>query len=236
MKVAVILSGVDRCFHKVVEPFMENIVKPYNADVFSHCWTNVSDRFGKSEPNIDLITKISKKVCFEDFSTFKPKYGVGKPRNVTPMFYGIHEAFNLIENQSPYSVIIRSRFDSLYLERLPDLEKYFGFLKAWVRFNGINKGHFLPRNNFKLEYSDTPFVADNFAVGDWAAMSVYANTYKCLDYHTLDVPECCLANTLNCGLVEYDWLHDFRFMSFIEKRGDKYVFESDYEQKKQIIL
>lgn len=231
MKVAVLLSGVDRCFNKVVDAFMENIVKPYNADVYTHVWSNVSDRFGPSNPDLVTLSKISRKMIVEDYSKYVPKSD--KPRNITPMFYGIEQAEHLSRGPG-YDFIIRSRFDSFYNEKLvipsDDAER------VYVRFNGVNHGGYYPRNSFRLENSDLPFVADNFAVGSSRVMRIYCSTHSFLPIYNLETPECLLAKNLTDSKVGYDWLHNFRFMSLIDKKGDSCIFESNYDTVKRIIL
>ena len=113
-----------------------------------------------------------------------------------PMLYSIYRSNDLknkheLETKTQYDVVIRSRMDSFYREKIPkneiaaiidDKEQSLLF----VRFNGINRGANSTRQDFHLD--GNLFVADNFAFGSSHVMNIYSGVYLMLSGLSQIVP------------------------------------------------
>lgn len=238
MKIAVCLSGIDRCFQVILNELLKNIVIPLNADIFLHTWdsNSIKDRFIKNSNNYDLYEKYCKKFIVEDFNSNWNFLNVNSGKNITPMFYSIYKSFLLIDDN--YDVVIRNRMDSLHVNKLqiPKLKNNH----VYVGLNATNKSNHTSRNNFILENTGDPFVADNFALGDMESMKIYSNTYLSLNlYKKSDIPECKLANNLIANSISYDWITGeglYNYMTLIDRNNEEFVFESYYADRKILKL
>lgn len=235
MKIAVCLSGIDRCFNETSDYLLENLVKPLNADVFIHTWDSDSiiDRFPKNPNNEKLYAKIAKKYQIENFNSDWNFLKATKRGNIVPMYYSIYKSFCLVPEN--YDVVIRSRFDSLYTNKFL-LPKLFPN-NVYVRINGWNKNSYTPRNNFILENSNLPFVADNFAIGDFSSMKEYSSVYLGLNsYIRSFIPEVCLSEQLIHKSISYQWLNELEYKSLISINNNILKFESDYSEAQHIYI
>jgi len=234
MKIAVCISGADRCFQFVVDELIKNIIEPLNADVFIHAWdsNSFSDRFSKNDSNEEIYKKISKKYEIEKFDSNWNFINANKPRNIVPMFYSIYKSFSLVPDD--YDIVIRSRFDALYTNKfiLPKIKKNH----VYVQLSGLNKGRFAARRNFIHEgTSNLKFVADNFAIGDYYSMQKYCTTYLNLNNLKTFLPETCLAEQLDNNNIKYEFLDELNYMALSFKENNNIIFESDYLEKKSLI-
>jgi len=235
MKIAICLSGIDRCFNETAPFLMENMVKPLNADVFIHTWKSdsLSDRFVENKNNEKLYANIAKKYEIENFNSNWNFLKCTQKANIVPMYYSIYKSFSIVPDD--YDVIIRSRFDSLYINKfiIPKIIPN----NVYIRLNGWNKNNYVSRNNFILEGYNLPFVADNFAIGDLHSMKEYSSVYLGLNtYIRSNIPECCLAEQLHYKNISYQWFNNLEYMSLISIDNNILKFESDYKEKKHIYI
>lgn len=234
-KAAICLSGVDRFFYKVFPYFVKNLVEPLKANVFIHTWSGVHDRFPPNPKHLSswiADSGIKAKVEVEEYNSDWNFKRVPFVRNISPMFYSIYRSFSLIEDH--YDIVIRSRLDTLYDSIIdpvviPDT--------ALVRFNGVNRGQFAPRQEFVFEGTGEAFVADNFCISDWATAKVYSETYLNLgDFLSqTNIPESCLARQLIGNNKGYQW-SDCKFKSLIDVSGDRCLYESYYDSTESVVL
>jgi len=235
MKIAICLSGIDRCFDETSSFLVENVIKPLNADVFIHTWKSdsLTDRFIENKNNEKLYSRLAKKYEIENFNSDWNFLKCTKKANIVPMYYSIYKSFSLVPDD--YDIIIRSRFDSLYINKfvLPKIIPN----NVHIRLNGWNKNTYAPRNNFILEGYNLPFVADNFAIGDYNSMKEYSSVYLGLNsYIRTMIPECCLAEQLHYKNISYQWFDELKYMSLISIHNNVLTFESDYEEKQHIFI
>ena len=207
MRVAFCISGLSRGLHFCLPAMYEHIIKPLGADVFIHTWDidvgggMAADRFlsaprawDSPEDKLQFLQKHSKKHnyplqydmdVFSDFNSWNHKELSVKTNNTIPMFYSIYKS-NLLKKkkenseQFKYDLVIRSRFDSLYVESIPQKEILnirTNKNNIFSRSSGQDTGRLSCRNNLVSEIDGSPFVPDNFAFGSSEAMDDYSDVY-----------------------------------------------------------
>jgi len=243
MKIALLLSGLARKVEEGYDEYWKHVIENNDVDVYLHYWKDA-----EYERVLDFYQP-KKYICEKpvDFSQYKvgvespndplarpvEKYNVAGNYYSLPMIYGWQQVYNLIEGE--YDIIIRSRFDSLYINKfvLPKIIPN----NVHIRLNGWNKNTYAPRNNFILEGYNLPFVADNFAIGDYNSMKEYSSVYLGLNsYIRTMIPECCLAEQLHYKNISYQWFDELKYMSLISIHNNVLTFESDYEEKQHIFI
>ena len=164
-RIAVCFSGQLRTWRSCVDSWHNILLhngRNDNVDVFCHMWdyntypncvdnTQESKEIDRSE--IDELLKILKPKKFlieskKDFVPYQENQAITQPGFLS-QFYGIMRAARMkkeyeIENDIMYDVVVRSRYDALYLTRLADMysslepEIMHGFHIGW-EYNG-NRG------------------------------------------------------------------------------------------------
>jgi len=170
-----------------------------------------------------------------------------KGSNVVPMSYSIYRANGLKKEEEKkenfkYDLVIRTRMDSLYENTVPSNEIKQVLSdphKICVCSSLMDWGQKVTRNSFLYEQKPaiSPFVADNFAFGNSAAMDIYSSLYSNLPelYKTWLMfkiegncpPECLLGLLLKeRGILPF-W-SEMHFKRMIRWSGPAAIFESNY--------
>ena len=191
MKIAIIISGLPRCYKEGYEELKKWFLDRYDCDIYIHTWYDTKTTF-KTGHNFSLNKDY--KFTEEDYQNilelYQPKnYTFQKPipfdvngiisklgvkLNVSlSSFYSLQHSFNLIkESGVEYDYIIRTRFDLKFTDYIsPECV----FLKDISLLNPNQLNYF--------QYSDDPTIRiaeidDLFAVGGFEVMDVYCNTFS----------------------------------------------------------
>ena len=191
MKIAIIISGLPRCYKEGYEELKKWFLDKYDCDIYIHTWYDTKTIF-KTGHNFSLNKDY--KFTEEDYQNilelYQPKnYTFQKPipfdvngiisklgvkLNVSlSSFYSLQHSFNLIkESGIEYDYIIRTRFDLKFTDYIsPECV----FLKDISLLNPNQLNYF--------QYSDDPTIRiaeidDLFAVGGFEVMDVYCNTFS----------------------------------------------------------
>ena len=191
MKIAIIISGLPRCYKEGYEELKKWFLDKYDCDIYIHTWYDTKTIF-KTGHNFSLNKDY--KFTEEDYQNilelYQPKnYTFQKPipfdvngiisklgvkLNVSlSSFYSLQHSFNLIkESGVEYDYIIRTRFDLKFTDYIsPECV----FLKDISLLNPNQLNYF--------QYSDDPTIRiaeidDLFAVGGFEVMDVYCNTFS----------------------------------------------------------
>lgn len=226
-KTAVCISGSTRILKYTINSIIEHLVKPFNADIFIHTWRLREDR----RPAYDFdFSSLDAQVVIEDYDSPWNFLHQWQHKNILPMFYSIWRANQMAKG---YDVVIRSRTDYLY-EKGPDLNR----LKKGeiqVQYNGVPRGQFAARGQFKSEIDGKLFVPDNFACGFADDMEKYSSVYPNLISLFNTCPEVVLGNCFNHYGLTPAW-SDARFYALIEEQDKKLMLEHHYEETKRIYI
>lgn len=163
MRVAICMSGMPRQVREGHYFTKKNILSHYDCDVFAHTWNG----FGREWPEhrecdpSDLVQKLYQPKHFvtQDPMTFT---GLGTSQS---MWYSIHASNELkrhyeVENGFIYDIVLRSRFDNIFVSKLEFVTPVANCLYGTLKHN---------RHGCPNEQLD-----DRFAYGSSEVMDKYA--------------------------------------------------------------
>jgi hypothetical protein len=199
MKIAIIISGLPRCYKEGYEELKKWFLDKYDCDIYIHTWYDTKTTF-KTGHNFSLNKDY--KFTEEDYQNilelYQPKnYTFQKPipfdvngiisklgvkLNVSlSSFYSLQHSFNLIkESGIEYDYIIRTRFDlkftDLVVESCPLISNITELDPNQVNLVDYNSEDYRRLN-----------VNDLFAIGGYDVMKIYHNLFSDeIYYHFLD--------------------------------------------------
>jgi hypothetical protein len=197
MKVALVLSGQFRNGYKQAELLKENIIQPFNADVFiGYRYVDTPDCTEDELISLYNPKQISFKrtpqIVYDGIEAYGGLYRAIEtdPHSPFHMWYGIHSANELKknweqQNSFKYDIVIRSRFD----------------LDVFDKFDFVDWD--LVRNNFiniPIGWDHRGGLNDLFAYGTSEAMDYYSSLFLFLNKYiqsgTLIHPETLLRRHL----------------------------------------
>jgi hypothetical protein len=192
MKVAILISGQPRNYHKGYLLLKKAYLDRYDCDVFINTWEGstfqATQFFSDRPPNEYELEdewesriwslykpksrRVSKPIVFDNKNIVDPVWR--QPlQNTKSMFYSIRGAYDLAEEYvrpNKYDCYIRTRFDLQYEESTLDLESLdLSKLHVW-------KWDTDPRVRHHGYY-------DVFAIGNHDVMGIYSNVFPKIDWY-----------------------------------------------------
>lgn len=173
MKILLLITGqIREDYVKTYESLNDEILSKYDCDIYMSVWDN--------DPNLNECIKLynPKKVKIDIFNNVKEdiqyqsnNYHLVTPEtnveNVLYMWYKIKNCFDLIDDNSKYDVILKTRFD-LQIKDLIDLKtldkNYLYVPFGWDHRQGVN---------------------DLMSFGSYDIMKKYCSTYDMIYSHYL---------------------------------------------------
>jgi len=190
MKVAVCLSGQMRSYKDCYDNLMKYIIKPLNADIFLHTWTEVGSSHKENRDTTEIVSKNLLQKMYKpkklEIEEHKIEYNdelLGKKvpnllkktepvhyKSALPMYYQIYKSFKLLEEyveqtQKSYDIVIRIRPDSMFLEEIP---KHL-LKKSMKEKNLLYYADYAINTNIQ--------ICDKFAFGGYEAMKYYCSLW-----------------------------------------------------------
>lgn len=174
-KIAVCISGEFRhVIHRTPEHQVRHLLgflSGVDCDVYLHGWSNSSEalivdvlrpRGYKFEPR-PPFSALARRI-----KTAEPNIKPGRDEGSIAMFYGIQEAFKLMEvNSDEYDFVVRLR---------PDLYSELSLKELLVRIS--DEGDFLPEAIYFPRHFHSKGINDQLALGPVGKMRVYASTFS----------------------------------------------------------
>lgn len=187
MKVAILISGQPRNYHKGYLQLKKSYLDRYDCDVYYNTWNDThfqATQFSPHDPvrNYEMDNNWSNRLeelyqptatSTQDPVTFDDK-GIVDPRwrqplqNTKSMFYSVQRAFEL--TNSDYDCYIRTRFDLQYENSTLDLESLdLDKLHVWQWDTDVRVRHH--------GYYDV------FAIGSYDTIGIYSNVFSRIDWY-----------------------------------------------------
>lgn len=187
MKVAILLSGQPRNYHKGYEEIKKAYLDRYDCDVFFHTWDDDSFKAtqffhdrpaneynmegGWKEELVNLYSPkkhiFEKPIIFDEKNIVDPLWR--QPlQNTMGMYYSIYQAFTL--TAPGYDCYIRSRFDLMFEPATLELEK--------LDLNDFHVWNWATDERVKHRgYYDV------FGVGSYDAMGIYSTVFSRIPWY-----------------------------------------------------
>lgn len=158
---------------------VDNIASPLGADIYVHSWS------------VDSADKHNIKMPFDTaVQQVEFLYDVYNAKNVlveeclspAPMFESISKSIKMAGGN--YDIVVRARMDSFFDYCLPHeeiRECLDSKSRLFVRFQGVDYGHYEVRSKKFIDEYGRPFVCDNFAFGGLEVMKLYGDTLNSLE-------------------------------------------------------
>jgi hypothetical protein len=187
MKVAILVSGQPRNFHKGFLALKKAYLNRYECDIYYHTWDanifQATQFFSNRPSNVyeydsDWHSRLNQIYNPKNYILEPPKIFDDKNivdpvwrqplQNTKSMFYSMKQVFDL--TPTGYDCYIRTRFDLIYEEDTLDLEKLdLSKLHVWEWDTDIRVRH--------------RGIYDVFAVGNYENIGMYSNVYPRLDWY-----------------------------------------------------
>jgi hypothetical protein len=212
MKIAICLSGLTRTFKHCYQSLLDNVIGPYDCDVF---WFVEDDENSEDTNLIKSVRKQLIKSPLHDEKDWESR----KRKMRTPIQGFLHQLWKTKmcnelmlkyqeDNGMKYDWVIRSRPDLMFVKKMEDLSSLDN------KILHIPVPGFLKRRRNRLgifNYNSINCLPDQFAISSHEIMTIYAKRYdelqKTIDFNGYLHPEASMCahlrvNNITCNMMK----------------------------------